>query len=229
MSTISGFLPSTSALHFLNKFPSVPLLTIDVLEQKIPIGNAANGLCGGMAFTTRDYFEAGHPVPSCKTAPTSGPLFDHIVKRLFDSFNLPFGPVIYMSLMNPDLPDQETWMSERGLAPNGRAWIMIKHEWRKIKKDLDGGHLSPLGLIEIKSFNPLDMGQNHQVLAYGYDLNGTDLTIRICDSNHPDDDSVTMSLSLAHPERTTTVTYSTGETILCFFRTDYTFCPPPSI
>jgi hypothetical protein len=229
MPKIPGFLPSTSGLHFSNSFPNVPLMTIDVLGQQIPIGNAANGLCGGMVFTVRDYFEASISVPPDRTAPSSGPLFNYLVRRLFDSFNLPFGPVTYMGLMNPTLPDHETWMSNAGLAPRGRAWIMINNEWPKIQADLDSGHLSPLGLIEIKSLNPLEMGRNHQVLAYGYDLIGTDLTIHLYDPNYPNRDNVTMALSLADPQHTTPVTYSTGETVWCFFRPDYTFSPPPSL
>jgi hypothetical protein len=228
MPKISGFLPSTSGFHFSNStFPHVPDLTIDVLGQQIPIGDANNGLCGGMVFATRDYFEAGIPIPSDTTNPSSGPLFDYLVKRLFDSFNLPTGPVVYMSLMDPALPDHETSMSNAGLAPRGRAWIMINNEWPKIQADLDCGHPSPVGLIEIKSLDPFQLGHNHQILAYGYDLNGSDLTIYLYDPNHPDNDNVTMSLSIADPQHTTPVTYSTGETVWCFFRPDYAFSNPP--
>src|SRR6185436_19727755 len=56
---VPGFRPSTSGLHFINGFPSVPLLTINVLGVPDPIGDAANGLCGGMVFTVMDYRFAG--------------------------------------------------------------------------------------------------------------------------------------------------------------------------
>lgn len=58
----------------------------------VPIGDASNGLCGGMAFAVRDYFEAGKPPPDDAEPPSEGGLFDHIVDRLFDSFDLPLGP-----------------------------------------------------------------------------------------------------------------------------------------
>jgi hypothetical protein len=239
----AGFSPSASGLHFKNSFSEVPLLKIDVLGQQIPIGNAANGLCGGMAFTVRDYFEAGIPVPPDTTAPSSGPLFDYLVRRLFDSFNLllplppplffdptpPFGPgpATYMWLMNPALPDHETDASRLGIAPHGRAWTMIISEWPKIKTDIDNGRLSPIGLISTKSVDPFQMGQNHQVLAYGYDLDGTDLSIHLYDPNWENDNTVTMSLSIADPQHTTPVTYSKGgRTVLCFFRPHYTFSDP---
>ncbi|MEH7549810.1 hypothetical protein [Neobacillus vireti] len=48
MSTLTGFLPSSSGFKFGNNFPHVPLRKIKVLGQQIPIGDASYGLCGGM-------------------------------------------------------------------------------------------------------------------------------------------------------------------------------------
>jgi hypothetical protein len=248
---VTGFLPSTSGFHFPNNFPKgVPLINIDVLGQQIPIGDASKGLCGGMAFAARDYFEAGISIPPDTTVPSSGPLFDFLVRRLFDSFNLylpppplpippfkffaplpPFGPgpATYAWLMNPDLPDHETVASNVGLSPRGRAWIMINDEWPKIKADIDSGRLSPLGLNRIKSPDLLQMGDgNHQVLAYGYCLDDTDLAIRIYDPNHENDDTITLSLSIADPQHTTPVTYSADvDPVWCFFQPIYIFSFPP--
>jgi hypothetical protein len=244
---VDGFLPSSSGFHFSNSFPHVPDLKINVLGQEIAIGDAHNGVCGGMVFAVRDYFEAGVAIPPDTTGPSSGYLFDFLVKRLFDSFNLllppppapippfkffaplpPFGPgpATYAWLMNPDLPDHETVASNVGLAPRGRAWIMINDEWPKIKADIDSGRLSPVALVEIKSSDLLQMGQNHQVLAYGYDLDGADLLIRVYDPNFPNDDTITMSLCIADPQHTTPVNYSKGGTVWCFFRPVYIFCRP---
>jgi hypothetical protein len=241
---VPGFAPSTSGFQFANSFPSAPLLTINVLGQNIPIGNASNGLCGGMVFAVRDFFESKTTLWPDTTPPSSGTLFDYIVKRLFDSFDLllpppplpivtptpPFGPgpATYMWLMDPALPDHETVASNALLAPRGRAWVMVMEEWPKIQADIDNGILSPLGLLEIKSTDPTLMGKNHQVLAYGYKLNGTDLDIHVYDPNHPGDNTVKLSLSIANPQQTTPVVYSTGETILCFFRTLYSFSTPPA-
>ena len=86
---VDRFLPSTSGFSFVNDFPAVPLLYIDVAGIQVPIGSAANGLCGGMSYAVRDYYEAGLLPPRDHTPPASGVLFDYVVKRLFDSFNLP--------------------------------------------------------------------------------------------------------------------------------------------
>jgi len=240
---VRGFLPSTSGFHFSNStFPSVPDLRINILGQEIAIGDASKGLCGGMVFAARDYFEAGMAIPPDTTNPSSGVLFDFIVRRLFDSFNLllppppppvppfifftptpPFGPgpLTYMWLMDPALPDHETVASNTNFAPHGRAWVMINDEWPKVQADINSGHVSPVALVEVKSLDPTQMGHNHQVLAYGYDLDGGDLAIRIYDPNYPDDDTLVLSLSIADPQHTTPVVHSAGDTVWCFFRPVY--------
>jgi hypothetical protein len=230
---VSGFLPSTAGLHFSNSFPAVPHFTINVLGAQVPIGNAANGLCGGMVFTVRDYYEAGSTPPPDTSPPSSGPLYDALVNRLYASFNLPFGPAKYMGLMNPDLPDHETDLSRIGLAPHGRAWVAINEEWPKIRADLDNNRLSPMALVTIKSRDPFQMGQNHQVLAYGYELDLNDLVLRIYDPNSPNNDSLNISMSVADPQHTTTISYSGtlggDNKVWCFFRPDYTFVSPPGV
>jgi hypothetical protein len=218
---VPGFLPSTRGLHFPNRFPHVPNLEIDLPGGlTLPIGDAANGLCGGMAYTVRDLLEAGVAPPALTRAPGEGPLFRYIADRLLDSLNLPFGPATYLRLMHPALPDGDLAVI------HGRAWRMIRLEWPAIRSDLDRGTLSPLGLVKAKSRDPRQLGRNHQVLAWGYDLDGSRLTLRLYDPNHPDDDEVTMTLDIGHPRRPTRVTCSDGGTVWCFFRTAYRFKDP---
>jgi hypothetical protein len=225
---VPGFKPSTSGFRFTNQFPAIPY-TINVAGINMPIGNASNGMCGGMVFATRDYYEAGYLTPPPNvTPPTGGPLYNYLSRRLFDSFNLPGGPLTYLHLMNPHLPDHETWLSNAGLAPRGRAWVMIMQEWPKIKADLDRGRLSPMALIHVNSENALDMGNNHQVLAYGYTLNGNDLVINLYDPNEQGDDNVTISLNIGDPQHTTEVRSSTGRPVFCFFQPGYTYVEPPA-
>ena len=57
-----------------------------------------------MAFAVRDYFEAGKPPPWLGDAPGEGTLFDYLVDRLFDSFDLPLGPARYLKLMSRTCP-----------------------------------------------------------------------------------------------------------------------------
>jgi hypothetical protein len=221
---VPGFRPSTRGLHFPNDFPHVPNFEIELPSGRtVPVGDAANGLCGGMAYTVRDLFEAGAAPPALTVAPGEGPLFEYLAERLLESFDLPFGPATYLKLMHPRLPDGDL------AVVHGRAWRMVNLEWPAVRGDLDRGTLSPLGLVKAKSRNPSDLGKNHQVLAWGYDLEGTRLTLRLYDPNHPDDDDVTMTLDVGHPRCATPVACSHGGTVWCFFRTAYRFKDPWSV
>jgi hypothetical protein len=226
---VPGFLPSTSGFAFPNRFPRVPVRSIGIPGiVSIPIGDASNGLCGGMAFAARDYFEARTSPPDVGEPPGDGPLFDYLVDRLFDSFDLPLGPTRYLKLMSPHLPDGETFLSRLGIGPHGRAWLMVREEWPKVRADIDAGHPSPLGLVRVRSSDPFDLKENHQVLAYGYELVDSALTLRLYDPNLPGRDDVTMSFSLADPNALTPVrSFPGGSKILAFFRVPYARSSPP--
>ena len=222
---VPNFEPTTSGLHFENYYPHEPTITVKLpTGQTLGIGDAANGLCGGMAFTVRDYFEADRPIPADTQAPTAGtPLYQFIVKRLLDSFNLPLGIGRYLELMQPAYPDVSL-----GFGLPGRASVMLNTEWPRIKQDLDAGHPVPLGLVKVKSSAVQDLGKNHQVLTYGYDLDDTDLTLWLYDPNYPDRDDVCMRLSIASTRIPVGVTYiPSSETVICFFHTPYTAQVPP--
>ncbi len=181
-----------------------------------------------MAFAARDYFEAERSPPDDTVAPGEGPLFDYLCDRLFDSFDLPSGPARYLELMSPVLPDGESIWSRVGLLPHGRAWQTIRGEWPKVRADIDAGHPSPLGLIKVKSTDPRQLKQDHQVLAYGYDLDDGILRLRLYDPNRPGRDDVTLSLSLADPARPTAITsWPSSGPVYAFFRVDYAPAGPP--
>jgi hypothetical protein len=222
---VPGFLPSTSGLHFVNYYPHEPELTVTLpLGRVLPIGDAANGLCGGMVFTVADFFEARRSVPPDTQPPTAGtPLYQYIVKRLFDSFNLPLGIRRYVELMEPAFPDVGL-----GFGLPGRASVMVHDEWPRVQSSLDAGHPMPLGLVKVKSSDPRDLSKNHQVLAYGYDLDGTDLIIWLYDPNYPDRNDVHLQLSIASVQVPVPLSYFPSEAVFCFFHTPYTASQPPA-
>ena len=226
--TVPGFLPSTSGFRFANSFPEVPLRRIGVPGVvSLGIGDASNGLCGGMVFAARDHFEAGLAISPATTAPSEGPLFEYLVDRLFDSFELPNGPVRYLRLMSPLLSDGETVWSRLGIAPHGRIWRIVHEEWPLVRAEIDAGHPSPLGLVRIRSADPFDLKVNHQVLAYGYGLEGSALILRLYDPNRPGDDDVRLSMDLATEGRPSMVPAS--RPVLSFFRVGYSpSIPPPA-
>jgi hypothetical protein len=184
---VKGFLPSTNGFQFSNSWPHQPDISIPFLATHINIGDAANGLCGGMAFAVRDFFEESLPIPRTAVNPAlHSPLYDYIVRRLFDSFDIPGGVRLFMSWQ---LPTRDQFKDT------------VQGEWPKIKQALDGGSLVPLGLIRTRSFWPGDLGKNHQVLTYGYDEDASGrITLRICDPNNPMNDDVTLSFTASNPD-----------------------------
>jgi hypothetical protein len=225
-SQVTGFLPSQNGFHFDNLFPAVPDKIMHTPFGDVPLLNAANGLCGGMVYAALDYYNTRLPIPADTVAPAAGSLFDTIVNRLFDSFDLPTGILKYIEWMNPNYPDNQTFFAKIFGGLNGRPWCMIRQEWPVIKAKLDNGQACPLGLVRLLSKELNQLGENHQVMAYGYNLNGSDLTLYIYDPNYHDNDEITLKLSTADPQHATPVLYSTGEAVYCFFHTNYAFVMP---
>jgi hypothetical protein len=221
------FLPSKNGYHFSNKWGDVPY-QLPPLRGSLPdlkYGNAKNGLCGGMVYSVRDYFEAQKPVPP-DTVPPAGeqnPLFIYIVDRLFDSFDID-DVTLYLKLMDPAYPDtDENILNPVGLA-NGRAFVMAKIEFPLIRQDILAGHTSPMGLVMIKSLWPGDIGENHQVLAYAYQARGQDIDLWVYDPNKPDKDDVKISFNITSTADPIVVTHNVEDNkapIYCFFRTNY--------
>lgn len=228
MPFVRGFLPSLHGFRFSNSWAAMPLFTVDIGDAQVPIGNASNGLCGGMVFLCADYFRARLPVPREQPGRNTT-LYNALVRRLFDSFDLPTGPATYLGLMNPARSDHETDASRIGLAPRGRAWVMANESWPVIRLSIDRNRLCPMALIRVKSLDPFLMGGNHQVLAYGYELQGSNLAIAVYDPNHPMRDNVRITLDIGNPDQTIDVQQSTGEQLFCFFPTKYSFAAPPFV
>jgi len=162
------FDPKLHGFHFRNAFDNVTLF------GKVK----SQGLCGGMAYASLDYFLAGIPVPThvesdfgaARKAPPEGSrLYKYIYRRIVDSF----------------VNHWEQWMN---VALN-RWFDPVKFTKRHLPDllgRLDLGQPVPLGLV--KTTKLLDIKSNHQVLAIGYELtaDGNSLTIDVYDNNWPD-------------------------------------------
>jgi hypothetical protein len=196
----------------------------------VPIGNAANGLCGGMVFAALDYWTQGSPPPTDTTPPPAGtPLFSYLVRRLIDSWGLPIGPATYFKLMSPLVPDGNDRVGP--ITRHGRGWRMAVKEWPAIQADLDAGRPCPLGLVTTKSANPMELGKNHQVLSYGYDQVGTSVRLWVYDPNQAGADQVSISLDIGRPADRIPVTMEPNAAyppdVVCFFRVGYAPKSPP--
>jgi len=230
MPSVPNFLPSKNGLRFVNSWPKEPAIQVSVPGVgTVGIGDASNGLCGGMSFIVRDVFQAGLPPLQDDRPPQGSPLFDYIVQRLVDSFNLPDGVLKYYKWMNIDDGNTDLWM----VTNYGVAWRTVKEEFPKVKRDIDAGHPSPLGLVTVKSTDPKDLGRNHQVLAYAYNYNGDVLTIHLYDPNTDpaQGDGVHLRLNVSHPEAPTPIQHNVGigDPVRGFFRVDYTPKDPSAL
>ena len=167
-------------------------------------------------------------IPPAEAAPPPGgsARFDYIVSRQIDSFENGAVPLQFFKLMDPNRPAKEpAWaeiLGRFGIDRHSRTWVTTKVEWPAIQKDIDAGKLAPIGLVKIVSRDPNLLGHNHQVLGYGYDLDGTKVTIHIYDPNYPNDDNVTLSFDTADPRAPATPVWSkAGKSVYCIFRAPY--------
>jgi hypothetical protein len=197
----TGFLPSVHGFPFANCWPDgTPVFEVPTPFGRIPVGNARLGLCGGMVFTALDLFHAMRAVPACPN-PTA---YRYIARRQVESLRLPFGAMRFYA-----------WQTRPEL---GQRTAAI--EWPRVKATLDSGQPATLGLVKVYSRDPRETVKNHQVLAYGYAVEGDVLTLHTYDPNYPGDDVLSLTLDLAAP--TDGVWHSReGPTVRGFFRTGY--------
>lgn len=223
--SVPGFLPSRHGFHFANRWPPGPAFWVGAGYLQLGIGNVADGLCGGMCFAVRDRFEAGIAVSGDAAPPAAGTeLFAQIVRGQVDSFDrLIRLPLRFWRLaaLHPDPPARLSRVL--GLAPRGT--LAIRNEWPRLRAEIDAGRLAPLGLIRTAGRSPFSLGQNHQVLAWGYRVDRYELALRLYDPNWPDRDDVEVLLRLDREPDTgrqrVTFAQSTGEPLLGWFRAPF--------
>jgi hypothetical protein len=220
------FVPSVHGWHFSNgTWPAVANTEIALpFGLTVPVGNASNGMCGGMTYSAIDYFWAGKPIPTRIVAPadlTDGD-FNYISTRLYDSFHL--GDVFDKSALNKYLG----YMAADGPT---RAYATIREALPVIRGIISTGVPAALGLIGANAAGIFDgvanLGNNHQVAAYSYRRDGSIVTLGIYDCNYNDRDDLTIVINadvMVNPSITHNV--STNP-LYMFFETGYTFVSPP--
>ena len=127
---VAGFLPSRDGLHFANRFPPGPTVRLGPIDPRwIGIGDAANGLCGGMSWFVRERFAANLPIPSDRQVPANGsPLFRVLVRDQVKSLEWMRTPVGFW------------WIGAFGA---DRTAIRSRDvEWPKVQASIDAGALA---------------------------------------------------------------------------------------
>jgi hypothetical protein len=226
---IPDFTPQSRGLRFANSFPSEPDLELDLPHfGTVKLGDAAKGLCGGMSFTVADLYTRRSAPPEDPDPPDGGTeRFNYLVRRQIDTLGEGRLPARFVFLMSPLRPVRE---GSAGIG-HSRTYMMIHEEWPKIQADLDQGNLAMIGLVKTVSVDPRMLNKNHQVLAYGYDLDGSDLRLLILDPNIPRTE-IELRLDIADPLGETHVTYGPRDaqapdtSVVCFFQYPYAYVQP---
>lgn len=223
------FLASRDGFAFHNSWPSQPAVVLNTPFGKVNVGNARGGLCGGMVFAALDYWHADR-VPPTEQPAQGSPLYAFLVRRIVDSWHVPAGIAQYYQWMGlPDGDDGFSAFGRRVVVERGLAWRTVRLQWPQIKRDLDRGVPCGLGLVTVASRAVKDLGQNHQVLAYGYDAAPERVTVRVYDPNRGQDDEVAISFDPRSPTRPTTFEHNLGTShpVRGFFRVAYSPVAPP--
>lgn len=215
---VPGFTPSIHGLHFANHWdPTLPVVGLGYLWNRmldelpstvrdllkivpvdnnwLPITHAETGLCGGMVFAVKDYYMANRYPPTLTESPheANDKLFEYIRDRLLDSFDIFGSGNRWLGYSSPHYPNGDEGVSQALGFTRGRSWVTYREEWPKIRDDIDNGVLSPIGLIRTDS---MDIGINHQVLAYGYRQDGQNIRLMVYDPNLPNDNKVTIAFDI---------------------------------
>lgn len=236
---VKDFLPSKHGFKFGNDYwdknnIKLPVVTLDFPKPigKVTLTHSGQGLCGGMVYTVMDYFYAGQILPPRTVGPVNenDELYKYLRERLKTSFDITGTGLNYFNYMRPDYPDTDDSTSGAVLRQKGRSFIIAKEEWPKIKADIDANKLSPIGLVQIKSINPGDLGKNHQVLVYGYLLSGDVVTLYYYDPTYPNEDRMQLLFSIGQLDKPIKIQRYIGgdvkdKTITTFFRTNYKPAP----
>ncbi|WP_456785912.1 MIR domain-containing protein [Cellulomonas sp. P5_C5] len=205
-----AFDPATHGFAFPNAF----------VNEVLTLPNGARittaGRCGGMAYAALDYFLAGQPVPVWRSdlwTPSRVPPDSHWLAQLFtqrlrDSFFTGSAAKFVTWSMHSD---DETWVF-KGVT----RWTK-EEEVPRLIASIDAGRPVVLGLVVAR--NLASIGDNHQVIAYGYEQDRSTgrTTVLIYDSNTPRK-PVTLTSDADQPDWTA----SNGHSWRGFFLQDYT-------
>lgn len=203
----TSFSSMKDGFRFINRFEfKFPLMFKLPFAGEVNLRDVVYGLCGGMCFSSLDYYYAGRPIPDVSQVNQINPkLFAYLCDRQLDSLGL------------PTLIKVIAWM----VSEDGQIGLnMSRYELPKLRRMLDKGNPAVLALIRVKGLG--DPTHNHQVLATAYDYNPTTrhMVVTLYDPNHPGE-APTLTLDFQNPSKGIQISQSTGEYLRGFFIINY--------
>ncbi len=199
--TPTSFRPSTNGFRFGNSWPhGTPVMRLPG-PFPVTLGDANSGLCGGIALAAADLFRAGRAPAAWPDPPVTGtPGFAYLRSRLFASWDLPTGAARFAAWSL--LPDADTFF---GIAGVGHRTI---DQLTTLRTGIDRSALVLLGVVTVRTANPIALGKNHIVLAYGYDATPTAVTVFVYDPNSPRRDDIRITVDTTTGGRAARITHN---------------------
>jgi len=187
---------------FVNHVVRVDALGIDMTTL---------GRCGGMAYAALDYWHHRLATPDASSLPADGSLVgDYIYFRLINSMTAN-GFKFFHFMRTPDHP---TTINGIGVARATR-----EEEYPRLKVLIDAGPPCVLGLTRSRSLG--EMGNDHQVVATGYEDGDPYSHVFIYDNNYPGTEE-RLTFRTAYDPGEREVTHSRGTVYRGFFVEAYT-------
>ncbi|MGB1205569.1 MAG: hypothetical protein ACPG5B_07990 [Chitinophagales bacterium] len=174
------FRPSEHGFKFGNAFKLDLPIKLPFIEKFA----SSYGLCGGMSLMAADCYTHGISMPAVGKAPETGSkLYSYILNRQLDTFGARFKYLIKFF----------KWWRMYSTFETQQATLK---EWTKLKKRIDEGKPTPLGLVYVDEQTGR-LWDNHQVLGYDYkQISSTEIHIYIYDPNYPKRDDVFIKAKL---------------------------------
>ncbi len=228
----TAFKASRNGFHFPNSF-----------------AGPVHGLCEGVVWCALDrYFGnvRGTVPPTSTTPPEGSALYVELFNRTYDYYRGIELIARLVDLIGRDDVDHYGFWHDQSLGASTQTV-----EWPAIKGLIDAGYPASVTLVKARSSEflnalssiidpgnllpdvldpvnwvkcmPSMAGLNHTVLATGYELDDSTgaLTIHIYDPNHPDDDSVSISIVLGQQDSALSARHSEGSSFRGFFLWPY--------
>jgi len=173
------FIPAENGYQFVNSYPGywIPFSIPQIPD--IPAVDKHYGLCGGMVASSLDFLLAGRQIPQRKRRPGRATLLhQYIHQRQVDSLDVLGKQVVRFA----------RWM----VLPDNAVQRRTLGEVNDLKKMLDRGNPSPIGLVYVGTKDTLEIWKNHQVLAVDYKEQNGRISIQIYDPNYPRMNDVTI-------------------------------------
>lgn len=212
---MTAFVPSINGFHFNNTFSSEDITGELFSLPSWMVPDDTWFLCGGMCFAALDRFFQRKAIPDMTTPPGKGtPLLHELVYRQIASVE----SVGWEKILNyQNRPDEGHWYEPQ----HSLGHLSQSEQWPGIRDKIDSGIPTTVCLIRASRAAVWKIGDNHQVIAYGYSINSNKVTLNVYDPNSRDQDDIVVGFCLGQEGSRLDAYQTRGPDPRGFLRTPY--------